>query len=461
MRAHVVGGAVRDRLLNRPTLDFDVVVDKNPKKIADIIAKSFNGTAFPLDEERGIVRVALKSGIHADIAKIQGPTFEADIDRRDFTVNALSVPMEDWIKPNWKKFIIDRHKGIQHLSEQRIVPVSARIFKEDPLRLLRAFRISAELNFKLSPETLKMIARYKALIRKPAPERKRSEMLQIFATPNAYPTLLEMDKTGLLDKVFREAPRLRKTASAHYGKGGVLKHTLDSVRFFEEILRDKSWFPGLHGKIAGYLNDLIAGQPRYAHCKWALLLHDIGKPDTMKMMKGRLRFFEHEQVGADKVAKIANQFRWSSDEVSKYSRLVRNHMRPGNLAADPKVTDKAIHRFFRDLDDDAIAMLLVSLADHLTYLTPAQRKKRNSPHERVTIKMIRRYYTAREKVVPPRLVTGYDIMKTLHLKPSPLIGNLLKDLTEAQSEGSIHTKERALQYLKGRLAWHQGKIQND
>ncbi len=455
--AHVVGGAVRDRLLGRSFMDTDVILPDDPAKIAARLATRVAGKSFVLDEKRRIFRVTLPNGNCVDFAKWQGKTFEQDIDRRDFTVNALAVPVAEWGKSSWKKSIVDRHNGLRDLKKKSIVPVSTSVFKEDPLRLLRAFRIAAELDFNLPNDTLKKISQAKSLIKKPAPERKREEMLRLFETARSYSYLVQMDKSGLLDVVFPEAPKLRRTAPAYYGKGGVLKHTLDSIKCFEEILTDKTWFPGLNAKIQAYLAEPIGAYPRLAHCKWGLLLHDIGKPDTKKMIDGRLRFFEHEHVGADKVPALAKKFRWSSDETSRYANFVRQHMRPGNLASHQPVTDKAIHRFFRDLGDDAIAMLLISLADHLTYLTMPQRRKRHSDHEKVTIKMVRRYYTQREKVAPPKLVTGHDVMRAFDLKPSPLIGALLTDLTEAQSEGNIRTKDQALIYLKGRLLWHLDK----
>ncbi len=452
---HVVGGAVRDRLLALPLLDIDLILPVDPAPLAKKVAAALGGASFPLDEERGIVRVKLPGGIHLDFARWQGRTLEEDIDRRDFTINAMAVPLGAWMTSHWKEAIIDRHKGLSDLQKKRIIPLNNHVFKEDPLRLLRAFRIAAELDCTLPPATLSVIKKNAKLIRKPAPERKREELLRTFATPRAYKTLVSMDQSRLLDMVFPEAPRLRRTAVKHYGKGGVLRHTLDSVKCFEEIVADKSWFPGLNGKIQTYLQEKMAGHSRLAHCKWGLLLHDIGKPDTMKIMDGRLRFFEHEHVGAKRVGKLAPLYRWSGDETSRYENFVRHHMRPGNLAVQSDVSDKAIHRFFRDLGDDAVAMLLVSLGDHLTYLTAAQRKKRHSAHEKTTIKMIRRFYTQREKVVPPRLINGHEIMKAFNLKPSPVIGALMADLNEAQSEGKIHTKADALAYLKGRLSWHK------
>jgi tRNA nucleotidyltransferase/poly(A) polymerase len=454
--AFVVGGAVRDRLLARVYSDIDVIVPENPAALSKKIAAATGGSAFALDEERGIHRITMTDGSTLDIAREQGGSLENDLDRRDFTINALAVPAELWDTPRWKSAIVDRHDGRAHLRARRIVAVSKNIWKDDPLRLLRAFRVAAETGFAIAPETLKQIALHKSKIKKPAPERKRDELLRLFDVPDAHRLLVLMEESGLLDEIFPPAKPLRATAVKHYGRGGVLKHTLDSVRCFEDILRDGSWFRGLNSKIRAYLDERVAGYSRRAHCKWGLLLHDIGKPDTMSYDEtGRLRFFEHEFVGEKKIPAMAKRFRWSAAETTRYAGYVRHHMRPGNLASQARVTDKAIHRFFRDLGDEAIAMLLISLGDHLTYLTPAQKKRRNSAHEKVTIKMVRRYYTARETVLPAKIIDGNDVMNTLKIKPSPLIGALLKDVLEAQTEGVVKNKSDALAYLKKRFAWHQ------
>lgn len=455
---HVVGGAVRDRLLGRRTADVDLVVPRRLSALIAELARRAGGHAFPLDEERGITRVELENS-HLDISLWQGRTFEDDIDRRDLTVNALAVPLSRWLTPGWKTSVIDRHGGLSDLKKRRLVPLSAAALSDDPLRILRTFRFAAELDFSIPTTTLGRLRRRRALLRKPAPERVREEMLKIFATPRAYRTLVSMEKTGVLEVVFPEAAELRRTAHGYYGRGGVLTHTLDSVKFFENVVETlRSWFPRHARKIAAYLAEPMGSYPRFAHLKWALLLHDIGKPATAAIVGGRMRFFEHEHVGADKVPDIAKRFRWSGDEASRYAKLVRNHMRPGNLATHMPVSDKAIHRFYRDLGDDGVAMLLVSLADHLTYLSPRELKKRASPHELITIRMIRQFYEHREKVLPPRLLTGTEVMKEFGLSPSPLIGRLLEDVRDAQSEGRVKDAAGALAYLKGRIEWHRREL---
>ncbi len=447
--AHVVGGAVRDRLLGRPTLDLDLIVPEKSEAAAARLAKATGGRAFPLHTDLGIYRVTTAEW-HIDIARYQGENLEEDLDRRDLTINALAVPLNAWFTPAWKKKIIDRHGGLNDLAAKRLTPLSKKVFKEDPLRLLRVFRIAAEIGFSISAETKKLIHTQRKLSSKPAGERQREEFLKMFSAERAHRSLVLMDDCGVLDVVFPAAATLRKTAPAYYGKGGVLKHTLDSVLRFEEIMETlPQWFPRTHKKIRAYLGETISGYSRLAHCKWALILHDIGKPKTAKMQDGRLRFFQHEHVGADMVGALSARYRWSSDETNRYARLVRNHMRPGNLATHADdVSNKAIHRFFRDLEDDGISMLLVSLADHLTYLTPAQRKRRNSAHEIVTLQMVASYYSDPKKLMPQKLLTGHHIMKEFKLPPSPLIGKLITEAHEAQVDGKVKTVAQALSFLK-------------
>ena len=260
--AFVVGGAVRDRLLSRPYTDIDVIVPENPKAVADKIAVSTGGTAFALDEERGIQRVTMKDGSTLDIAQQQGGSLESDLDRRDFTINALAVPTELWDTPR---------AGVQRSSTGTMVKnicskKNHRCLRGDLERRPAAFaaRISCRSRQNRIPdlpkETLSQIRLHKSKIKKPAPERRRDELLRLFDTPDAHRLLVLMDECAFLDEIFPHAKRLRSTAVKHYGKGGVLKHTLWTACIcFEDILRDRTWFHGLNEKIKTYLDEPIAG----------------------------------------------------------------------------------------------------------------------------------------------------------------------------------------------------------
>ncbi|MCB4755780.1 MAG: HD domain-containing protein [Elusimicrobia bacterium] len=449
---YVVGGAVRDRLLKRPLTDLDVVLPTDPTTFSKVVAERLGGSQFPLDTERGVVRVAFPKSLHIDFAKRQGNSWTEDLNRRDFTINALAVPLSKWLTPTWKKHLLDLFQGLSDLKRKQIAAVSPTVFKEDPLRLLRAFRIAGDLGFTISPRTLRLINKEKKLIKNAAPERIREEMLQIFTSNHCTPTFKAMEKIGLLETLLPEIKIMRRTAHVYYGPGGVLRHTLEALSYFEEILNTlDTKFPETHSKIEAYLKEPIGGHPRYTHLKWAVLLHDIGKPATAKRLEGRLRFFEHEHTGAQAVAAMALRFRWSGQETDSYVRLVRNHMRPGNLAAQSLITDKALHRFFHDLGEDAVGLLLVSLGDHLANLLSQKKRGGNTSHEKLTRRMINAYYLKREKVLPPKILTGFDVMKAFHLEPSPLVGQLLEEVKDAQAEGTVKTKDDALHYLRAKV----------
>ncbi len=448
----VVGGAVRDRLLGKDTVDFDLVLEKNPAQWGGILGEKLNGTSFPLDLERGITRVTFPGHFHIDLAQRQGTSWEEDLARRDFTINAMAIPLADWSKPRWKESLLDRSGGVKDLTRRQVRQVRKNIFKEDPLRLLRAFRLAAELDFEIEKSTFGLIAAHKSRLKKAAPERIREEILKLCATPKSHYYFGLMDQSGLIEVFYPEAKKLKTLAPQYYGKGGVLRHSLEGIKYFEDIVRNPgNWFPKNAAKIKEYLYENVGKFPRLAHLKWALLLHDVGKAKTAKVIGGRLRFFNHEHLGARMIENFSNRYRWSNDEAKTFVRLAQHHMRPGNLATHPQVTDKAIHRFFRDLGEDAIAMLLVSLADHLTYLSPKEIKKKNSPHERVTVKMVNRYYNHREKILPSKIINGHDVMQTFKLTPSPLIGEILQSVTEAQAEGIVGTKEEAIDFIRKQL----------
>jgi len=449
---YVVGGAVRDRILKKKVWDYDFVLRFNPVQLAKTLSNKIKGTSFVLDKDRAVYRISHPSGLQIDLSQIQGSSFHKDLDRRDFTVNALAVPLKAWFSPNWKKEIIDRHNGLFAIKKKQIKAVSLSVLKEDPLRILRAFRFSAELGFQINPQTIHGMKAIVRLIKKSAPERIREELLKLFCSSKSYPIIKKMDEVRLWDVLLPEVQLMRKIGHRYYGRGGVLTHTFDAIKHLESIIQEiKTWFPRCHRKIEKYLQENQNGYPRYAHLKWGTLLHDIGKPKTAKIIKGRLRFFDHEHIGAKIVLKLAERYRWSSSEKGRYSTYVRHHMRPGNLASHENLTDKALHRFFRDLGEEAIGMLLVSLGDHLTYLTPTELKKRKTRHELITIKMVNLFYQNKNKILPPKILNGHDVMKTFGLKPSPIIGELLAKAQEAQSEGKIKSKEEGLIYLKTQI----------
>jgi hypothetical protein len=145
---------------------------------------------------------------------------------------------------------------------------------------------------------------------------------------------------------------------------------------------------------------------------------------------------------------MAARLRLSSNESRSLSRQVGAHMRPGNLGQQPVLTDRAIYRFYRDLEGDAVGLLVVSLGDHFTYLSTRARRARKDPVFRTIRKMLAHFFLKPETVEPPKIIDGNQLMKTLKLKPGPEIGRLLADIREAQSSGEVKTAAQALKWAR-------------
>jgi tRNA nucleotidyltransferase/poly(A) polymerase len=246
---------------------------------------------------------------------------------------------------------------------------------------------------------------------------------------------------------------MRRTAHAYYGKGGVLKHSLAAMGAFEELLERLSvYFPRYHRRLSAFLNEPVGGHPRYALLKWVELFHDVGKPATLTREGKKLHFYGHDAVGARLVQKIARRFRFSSAEERSLTRMVGAHMRPGNLGNQPTLSERAIHRFFRDLENDAVSMLVVALGDHFTYLSEKVKRSRRDPVFVAIRTLLDRFFLKRDRVDPPKIIDGHQLMKRLKLAPGPVIGDLLNEIREAQAAGEVTTVDEALAVARRRLA---------
>lgn len=473
----LVGGAVRDLCLGRPLKDLDVAC-AGAKELAALAAKELGGTLVVLDAKEGVYRVALKGGEPAqlDVAELQGGSLEKDLQRRDFTLNAAALPLSPKLVPAPKPSeFIDPRGGLKDLEKGLLRCEDERILAEDPLRLLRAFRLAAQLGLRIEDATLKMIKRRRQDARQPAAERVRAELVGLLDAPGGSSWLRAFDEAGLLSAVIEELEPARRCAEGYYGPGGVLTHTLDVCARTELFLdsldklyraQAKEFRARLKARAPGDL-------PPRALLLLAALLHDVAKPETAKKVDGRLRFFEHDLIGAERAAAIMKRLRFSRAAIDAVAAVVRHHLRPGHLAAGGPVSDKAVYRLFRDLGDDAPALLAVCWGDHAAYLPEPQLKKllakavqdptpdgkelaRLKPEEaRKTVRhlqlvslLLRKGLEPGPGPVPERLLDGGQVMKALKIPPGPKVGDVLEKLREAQATGKVKTKEEALAFVQ-------------
>ena len=459
VEVHLVGGFLRDHCLGNPKTDFDFAVEKSALDFARLFARRAKGAYVVLDQERGCARVVKKSDGKIwtfDFSDFRAKSFRQDLTLRDFTVNTLSMDLAKLngstrlpalSKTRLEDVLTDGKNGFKDLRAKRIRRVSIKAFRDDPLRLLRAFSLSAVLDFKIEPQTLAQIRREKNLLRGVSYERIRDEVFKILETERAAVTLKAMDKVGLLDKVIPQVKVMYHCAQkGTYHHLDVWPHSLEVVAQFDGVVRETR----NNADVVEYLRESPGGnRTRRALLKLAALLHDIGKPETRKEAgKGKLTFYGHERVGKNIVTYIARMLKLSTGERHALEDMVLWHLRPGYLSNFQKPSERSIYRYLRDTKKEAAGILLLSLADQRSTRGPASTPRHEKHHERICLDVLKLYFDKKKEKPFVRLIDGHDLIRQLRLKPSPLIGKILGEVTEQQVLGKIKTKKEALALAK-------------
>ena len=480
---HYVGGIVRNALLKRQSGDIDIALPADQVKPAALaLAKRLKAASFEMDPQLGVWRlVTHQDKIQIDLTAYQGKDLTADLKRRDFAFNSLAYPVSARpqivvtprkgdtahviLKRVRRAQIVDKTGGLADIKTKKIRLNGPQRFKEDPLRMLRAFRCAAELKFTIMPATLAQIKKDKKLISQPAGERIKEELERLFAVSGKmYDYLVQMDRCGLLTALFPLLEDQRGCAEVYYGEGGVLRHTLLVCKRMDYLLEHlEKAFP----QYAQKLEPFCQNKPLY---KMAALLHDIAKPKTAKMKNGRLRFFYHEQVGAKMARRVLEHLHYSRADIRLMCAMIGEHLRPSNLASNDILTQRGVYHFFRDLGDAAIPMLLLCWADYTSYVTDAQLRRilpksglkmmtltqaerfknvgKTLRHLQLLHFMFGQYFDRPTAVKPIKIITGQDVMRELNLKPGPQVGAILEAVAVAQVEGKIKTRKEALSFIR-------------
>jgi len=442
----LVGGTVRDAFRPATTRsgDLDVTVESGALAIARDVAARLGGAFVPLDLERGAARV-LARGVCLDLTDWRAPTLEADLAARDFTVNALAVELRPLLRDGRAR-VIDPTGGLADLRARRLRVHDPRALLDDPLRALRGVRLEAALGFRLTPLTARAIKAVASQVTRASAERIRDELLAMLALPRAAWALRRLDALGLLGVIVPEIEPMRASQQPAPHRFPVLEHSLRAVAGADELA---ARLPGLRPfgeELAAHLaEELGGGVTRRQILKLAALLHDVAKPETRRVIDGRVRFFEHDVIGAAHARRIGDRLKLPTRARGVLEQLVRHHLRLMHLAAAGSVTRRARYRFFRDLRDDARDLLLLSLADASAVRGESPRalwRRAGLVHE-----LLRGWEERPEGVTAAPLLRGEDVMRRFGIAPGPAVGQMLDRAREAQALGLVATREEALAYL--------------
>jgi tRNA nucleotidyltransferase/poly(A) polymerase len=472
---YLVGGAVRDLLLGRPVHDLDFTVERNAIKLARRVADKLHADFYALDPERDTGRVILtvEDGKRTlmDFAAFRGADLEADLLGRDFTLNAIALDLAD-------NTIHDPLGGALDLKNKLLRSCSPSTFSDDPVRILRGVRFAANFGFHILPDTRKAMKVATALLGGVSPERLRDELFRILDGSQPAACLRAIDLLGALDGVLPELSALKGVEQPSPHIHDAWEHTLQGVGWLETILTALT--PTFNPETAGDLfNGLLVmrlGRFREQLGKalatpltsdrsmrsllfFATLYHDVAKPQTGKLDdEGHLRFWDHDQQGAEIAAGRGRLLALSNDETQCLETIIQNHMRilfhTNRLINEQKPPSRrAVYRFFRDTGTAGVEVCLLALADlRATYEETLPQETWAACLDVVRTLLENWYEKPAETIAPPSLLDGYDLMREFGLQPGRQVGELLEAIREAQAMGEVSTPAQALELARERLS---------
>lgn len=428
----IVGGCVRDYLMDKIPNDWDITTRAKPEEILKVFPEgryenTFGTIIIPIKDENDVtieqieVTTYRSEQGYSDRRHPDNVTFEDEIDRdlerRDFTINALALSLED-IKSKFSKYniekqghnILDFFGGVKDIEKKiiRAVGEPSDRFKEDALRMMRAIRFSCQLGFELEPKTQRAITKFAGSIKFVSNERIRDELIKILSSDNPSNGIILLEETKLLQYIIPELLEGIKIAQSKHHIYPVFKHLILSLK----NCPSKDW-----------------------RVRLATLTHDIGKPRTLKIIKGESTFYNHEYAGAVMMHRIMKRLKFSKKDMEKVTLLVKNHMFYYNVG---EVTETSVRKLIKKVGEENLADLInVRIGDrlgsgvpkakpyklrHLEYMMDKVR------HDPISVKMLK--------------VNGDDMIKFLNIMPGPKIGFILDCLlSEVIEDPALNNKE--------------------
>jgi poly(A) polymerase len=449
---YTVGGTLRDICLGHPVHDVDLTMVGDVMQFAKGLADHLGAAYVPMDAERGEVRVVDRQRDILDFVRMRGDSIITDLQCRDFTINAMACPLASLMVQPAPAFI-DPHGGWHDLRAGVIRIVSPMSFRDDPLRLLRAYRLAATLDLRIDPLTLAAMKTMAPRLVDVAAERIHRELFKLFAAPQSSAHVATMARLGLLDVLFPELAATRGTPCRSGDHMDVFEHAIRTYQVVEDLVRDpRSHLPHLAEAVV----EALRPDERRASVKCAALLHAIWEVMTQPgASQEYIAALPYAEQRAQQWEQIGSRLKLSRKRIDAVKTLLVHYGRTFELAnheAQGHLTLRSVHRWCKEVGDSMLEVFVLAVG----HVLAGGQGNTSEPSAIMLGQLAARVWDIYcSRILPvttaPRLVTGHDLQHLFHLTPGPRFKVLLNELEVAQVEGHISTRAEALQWVAAQL----------
>jgi poly(A) polymerase len=445
-RGWVVGGGLRDALLGRPVDDVDIAFPGDAREPARDLARAHGAGRFRLSAEFGAWRVhGGRLPFTVDITPLQGETLEEDLSRRDFTVNALALPLVPG------EAMIDLHGGRADLEARRMRLVTATALRADPVRVMRLARLARSLGFEVSADARSEARAAAGSLMASAPERLIDELGRILALPEAWRGVDLLDDLGALTALIPELEKGRGMEQNPFHHKDVLGHILEVVRHADELAVDpEPVFRSLAPRVSEWLAQPLADEMSRAQgLLMAGLFHDVAKPATKAVTpEGRVTFIGHDELGARMADEWFRAMHTSTRMREHVMLMVRRHLPLGFMVHRQPLSLRQIDRYLRLTAPAEIDLLVLSVADRLATAGPRTKESAISRHLALAREVMQIHFRILDRGPIRPLVDGAEIANALKHPPGPWLTQVLEALREEQLVGAVRDRAAAVDFCR-------------
>jgi poly(A) polymerase len=450
---YAVGGTLRDLCLGRAAHDVDLALSGDALGFAHGFADHLGAAYVPMDAERGEARVVYRKREVIDFARFKGDSISDDLRHRDFTINAMACPLATLLTQAAPE-VLDPHSGWHDLQARLIRMVSDWSFREDPVRLLRAFRLAATLDCAIAPSTLAAMESMAPLLATMAAERIHSELLKLFATARSGPHVVTMAGLGLVDVLFPELAMTHGIFPQPGERHDVFEHSIATYQAVEDLSNASlPYLTGMAQAVGEYQRDA----ERRALVKWAALLHAVGSTASSRTAATGPPLDPCDAASSgQRSEQIGSRLKLSRKQIERLKTLIAHHGQLAELARldqHGRLTLRLVHSWCKAVGEEMVGVFLLAIGHTL-----ARRFVDTPTYGVAALDQLaaRLWELYRSRILPvitsPRLVTGNDLQHLFNLTPGPRFKALLGELEIAQVEGRVHTRAEALRWVEEQLA---------